>query len=155
MLNALVIAGVLLAGGTAFGQPVVQAGSGGETGGAREGWVFGVGYNFDFPLLPFEIGGLVQSGTGVETETGDREFPVRAFITGRMGVLPLPGFSVYLGGGAGVATRLGGDAEVGTVPAGMGFAGLEVGRLHLEVQLQREFHEEPANRWVTTIGVTF
>lgn len=151
----MVAAGILLAGGTALAQPAIQVGSGGETRGAREEWVLGAGYNVDFPLLPFEVGGLLQGGTGVETEEGEREFPVRAFVTGRMGMLPLPGFSVYLGGGAGVATRLGGNSEAGTVPAGMGFAGFEVGRLHLEVQLQREFHEEPVNRWVTAVGVTF
>lgn len=151
----MVVAGLLLAGKTVFAQPVIQVGSGGESGGSREGWVFGAGYNFDFPLLPFEVGGLVQGGTGVETETGGKEYPVRAFLTGRMGILPLPGFSVYLGGGGGVATRLGGEGETGTVPAGMAFAGFEVGRLHLEVQLQREFHEDPVNRWVTAVGVTF
>ncbi len=149
------VASVLVFAGTAYGQPMIQVGSGGESRGEREEWVFGAGYNFDFPLLPFEVGGLIQSGTGVETEDSGREFPVRAFVTGRMGMLPLPGFSVYLGGGAGIATRLGGDAETGAVPAGMAFGGFEVGRLHLELQLQREFHEEPVNRWITTIGVTF
>ena len=153
--RAVVIAVVLFAGKTAFGQPFIQIGSSGETRGAREGWVLGGGYNFDFPLLPFEVGGLVQSGTGVETEDSGREFPVRAFLTAKMGMLPLPGFSVYVGGGAGVATRLGGDAEAGTAPAGMALAGFEVGRLALEVQLQREFHEEPVTRWVTAIGLTF
>ena len=155
LAKAVLATGVVLVGKTALAQPMIQVGSGGETRGAREEWVLGVGYNVDFPLLPFEVGGLVQSGTGVETEDAGREFPIRAFVTGRMGMLPLPGFSVYLGGGAGVATRLGGDAEAGTSPAGMAFAGFEVGRLHLEVQLQREFHEEPVNRWVTAIGVTF
>ncbi len=134
---------------------MVQVGSGGESGGAREGWILGVGYNLDFPVLPLEVGGLLQGGTGIETEDAGREYPVRAFVTGRMGMLPLPGFSVYVGAGGGVATRLGGDSGAGTVAAGMGFAGFEVGRLHLEIQLQREFHEEPVNRWVTAIGVTF
>ena len=155
LLRTAVIAGVLFAGRDALAQPVIQIGSGGESGGAREGWVLGAGYNFDFPVLPFEIGGLVQGGTGIETEGGDTQYPLRAFLTGRVGMLPLPGFSVYLGGGAGVATRLGGEAESATVPAGMAFGGFEVGRLHLEVQWQREFHEEPVNRWVTAIGVTF
>ncbi|MDE2973034.1 MAG: hypothetical protein OXU35_12050 [Acidobacteriota bacterium] len=155
LAKAVVIAGVLLAGRTALAQPVIQIGSAGESGGAREGWVLGAGYNFDFPVLPFEIGGLVQGGTGIETEGGDTEYPLRAFVTGRMGMLPMPGFSVYVGGGAGVATRLGGETESETVPAGMAFGGFEVGRLHLEVQFQREFHEEPVNRWVTAVGVTF
>jgi hypothetical protein len=134
---------------------MLQVGSGGESGGAREGWVFGAGYNVDFPLLPLEIGGLVQGGTGIETGADSTEYPVRAFLTGRMGMLPLPGFSVYAGGGGGVATRFGGDSETAAVPAGIAFAGFEVGRLHLEVQLQREFHEDPVNRWVTAVGVTF
>lgn len=144
----------MLLGSTALAQPVIQVGSGGETTGAQEEWVLGGGYNFDFPLLPIEMGLLLQSGLGVETEAGTA-FPVRAFVTGRMGVLPLPGFSVFLGAGAGAATRFGGGTETGTAPAGMGFVGFEVGRVHLEVQLQREFHEEPVNRWVTAIGVTF
>lgn len=151
----MVVAGSLLAGNTALAQPVIQVGSGGESGGAREGWVLGVGYNLDFPTLPFEIGGLVQGGTGIETGDDSREYPLRAFLTGRMGVLPSPGFSVYVGGGGGVATRLGGEAESPTAPAGMAFAGFEVGRLHLEVQFQREFRDEPVNRWVTAVGVTF
>ena len=151
----MLAAGVLLAGSDALAQPVIQVGSGGESGGAREGWVFGAGYNFDFPLLPFEIGGLVQGGTGIETGNGETEYPLRAFLTGRVGMLPMPGFSVYVGGGAGAATRLGGETESETVPAGMAFGGFEVGRLHLELQLQRDFHEEPVNRWVTVVGVTF
>ncbi len=155
LVRAAIVASLLIFGGTAYGQPMIQVGSGGESRGEREEWVFGAGYNFDFPLLPFEVGGLIQSGTGVETEESGREFPVRAFVTGRMGMLPLPGFSVYLGGGAGIAIRLGGDAETEAAPAGMAFGGFEVGRLHLELQLQREFHEEPVNRWVTAIGVTF
>lgn len=155
LLRAVTATGILVAGNTALAQPVIQVGSGGESGGAREGWVLGVGYNLDFPVLPFEIGGLVQGGTGIETANGDTEYPLRGFLTGRVGMLPMPGFSVYVGGGAGVATRLGGDAESETVPAGMAFGGFEVGRLHLEVQWQREFHEEPVNRWVTAIGVTF
>lgn len=155
LLKAVVVAVLLLAGKTALAQPLIQIGSGGESGGAREGWVLGAGYNLDFPVLPFEIGALVQGGTGIETEGGDTEYPLRAFLTGRMGMLPMPGFSVYVGGGAGMATRLGGETESETVPAGMAFGGFEVGRLHLEVQLQREFHEEPVNRWVTAVGVTF
>ena len=155
LAKAIVAAAVLLAGRTTLAQPVIQVGSGGESGGAREGWVLGVGYNFDFPVLPFEIGGLVQGSAGIETEGGDREYPLRAFLTGRMGILPLPGFSVYAGGAAGMATRLGGEAESTAVPAGMAFGGFEVGRLHLEVQFQREFHEEPVDRWVTAVGVTF
>ncbi|MCY4626248.1 MAG: hypothetical protein OXE58_01610 [Acidobacteria bacterium] len=155
LLRAVVAAGILLAGSTAVAQPLIQVGSGGESRDAREGWVLGAGYNFELPLLPFEVGGLVQGGTGIQTGEDSREYPLRAFVTGRVGMLPLPGFSVYIGGGAGVATRLGGEAESATAPAGMAFGGFEVGRLHLEVQFQREFHEEPVNRWVTTIGVTF
>lgn len=153
--QAAVLAGVLLVGKTAFGQPFIQIGSSGETSGVREGWILGGGYDFDFPVLPFEVGGMVQGGSGVETEDSGREFPVRAFLTAKMGMLPLPGFSVYVGGGAGVSSRFGGDAEAGTVAAGMAMAGFETGRLHLEVQLQRELHEEPVNRWVTVIGLTF
>ena len=155
LAKAVFFAGALLIGTTALGQPVIQIGSAGESAGAREGWVLGVGYNFDFPTLPFEIGGLLQSGTGVETEDAGRAYRVRGFVTARMGMLPAPGFSVYLGGGAGMATRLGGGSESGIAPAGIALAGFEVGRLHIEVQLQREFHEEPVNRWVTAVGVTF
>ena len=155
LASAAIAAGILFSGAAAFGQPVVQAGSSGEASGVREEWVLGVGYNFDFPVLPFEVGGLLQAGTGVATGAGGREFPLRGFLTARVGMFPAPGFGAYLGAGAGAAIRFGGDREAGTVPAGIGFAGIEVGRVHLEVQLQREFHEEPMNRWVTAVGVTF
>ena len=149
-----VAAALLLVAATASGQAVVQAGSGGEGGGVSERWVLGVGYDFDFPMLPIGVGVLAQSGTGIETDSG-RVFPVRAFLRLKARVFPMPGFNVYLGAGGGAATRLGGDTGGGAAPAGMGFAGFEVGRVHVEVQMQREFHEERINRWVTTVGVTF
>ena len=148
-------AGFLLVAGSAVGQPFAQLGSSSEWDGARNEWAFGAGYDFDFPALPFTVGVLGQTGTGITDGDAGRQFPARGWVTAKMGMLPTPGFRVYLGAGAGVSTRLGGETESAVVSAGMGLAGFQVGRLHMEVQLQRDFGEEPVTRWVTAVGLSF
>ena len=138
----------------AAAQPLVQVGSSSDRGSARNEWGLGVGYEFDFPALPFTVGALVQTGSGHPGPDG-RMFPARAYATVKVGMLPTPGFRVYLGGGGGVSTRFGGGAESSPRASGMALAGFAVGRLHLEAQLQRDFGEAPVTRWVTVIGLSF
>lgn len=149
LASALVLAGVLLTGGTAFGQPFVQVGSSGEDEGARDAWLLGGGYTLDAPLMPFDLGVRAQ------TTVSGSPHPIRAFVTGTVGMLPMPGFGVYLGGGGGVSAWLGGEEDAETAFAAIAVAGLEVGRLHLEAQYQRDFREAPLTRWATVIGLTF
>ncbi len=154
LLGPATVSAVLIAG-SAAAQPLVQTGSSSERGSSDSQWSLGVGYEFDFPMLPFTVGVLGQTGTGIERGADGREFPVRAWLTGKMNLLPTPGFGVYLGAGGGVSTRFGGGGEKTPVAAGMALAGLGVGRLHLEVQLQRDFGEAPKTRWVTSVGLSF
>lgn len=145
----------LLAAGPVLAQPLVQVGSSSERDRPRNEWSLGVGYEFDFPALPFTVGALGQTGSGIEQGDAGRAFPVRGYLTAKVGMLPTPGFRVYLGGGGGMATRLGGETETETVASGIALAGFAVGPLHLEVQLQRDFAEEPVTRWVTAVGISF
>ena len=153
----------VLAAAPAAAQTLVQVGSSTETAGVSE-WTLGVGYDFDFPALPISVGVLGQTGfgrtdrlpaTGGNEPTVRRSFPARAFGVVKMGLLPAPGFRLYLGLGGGVATRLRAVTEQEMNPAGLALAGFSGGRLTLEVQYQRDFAETAVNRWVYLLGVSF
>ena len=107
-----------------------------DRGSARNEWGLGVGYEFDFPALPFTVGALVQTGSGHPGPDG-RMFPARAYATREGRNAPDPRFPGVSGGGGGVSTRFGGGAESSPRASGMALAGFAVGRLHLEAQLQR------------------
>ena len=162
-LRAALALFTVLGGGPAAAQTLVQVGSATETAGVSE-WTLGVGYDFDFPALPITLGLLGQTGfgrtdrlpaTGGGEPTTRRSFPARAFGVVKMGLLPTPGFRLYLGLGGGVATRIRAVTEQAMNPAGLALAGFSGGRLTLEVQYQRDFAETAVNRWAYLLGVSF
>lgn len=151
----------LFAAGPAAAQTRVTLGSSSETAGEAE-WTLGIGYDFDFPALPFSIGVLGQTTVGRREPTGAmpgetrRSFPARAFGVLKAGLLPAPGFDAYLGVGGGVSARFRSPGADRTMtPAGIALAGFSAGRVSLEVQYQRDFAEEAVNRWVYLLGVAF
>ena len=166
-IAAPVAAGLFLvaSAGDAAAQMFAQLGSANEPDN-RSQWTAGFGYEHDFPVLPVSVGVVGQVSLGREFPTlpggvaeapgffEDRVFPARAFGTVKVGFLPTPGMRVYLGGGPGFSTRLGAEESARGL-AGLGLAGFELGLLSLEVQFQRDFGEEPVNRWVYLLGVSF
>ena len=146
---------VFATSGSAVAQPFVQVGSARDRGGSQSEWALGVGYEFEFLLVPVSVVALGQTGSGVEIADSGRQYPLRGYLAARMGFLPLPGFGVYAGAGGGVSTRAGGGAELAATPSLIALGGFETGRLHLEVQFQRDLGEVPVNRWVTAIGLAF
>lgn len=151
--------GAAFAAAPAAARTQVMVGSASETAGESE-WTLGIGYDFDFPALPFSVGVLGQTGVGRREASADiearRTFPARGFGVVKVGLLPAPGFGVHLGAGAGVAARFRAvGADRSWTPAGIALAGFSAGRVSLEVQYQRDFAEEPVNRWVYLLGVAF
>ncbi len=144
----------------AVAQPFIQVGSASETD-ADSQWMLGGGYEIEFFAVPLSAGFLAQTGPGSTGEAGPdgeepgRQFPARGYVFAKTGMLPTPGFRVYVGAGAGLATRLGGGADASPRTSGLGLAGIEVGRVHLEVQFQRDFGDEAQTRWVTAMGISF
>ncbi len=141
-------------------QPFIQVGSASEPD-ANSQWMLGGGYEIEFFAIPVSAGFLAQTGPGSTGEPGPdgeepgRRFPARGYVFARTGMLPTPGFRVYVGAGAGLATRLGGGADASPATSGLGLAGIEVGRVHLEIQIQRDFGDEALTRWVTAMGISF
>ena len=157
LLRTLLLAGAgsAFVAGPALGRPFAQIGSSSARDRASNEWSLGIGYDFSFPALPIAVGVIGQTGSGITEGDSGRQFPVRSYLRARGSMLPAPGFRVYAGAGGGVATRVGGESAEEAVASGMGFGGFEVGRLHLEVQYQRDFAEEARTRWVTAVGLSF
>lgn len=141
-------------------QPFLQVGSASEPD-TNSQWMLGGGYEIEFFAVPVSAGFLAQTGpgstgaAGPDGEDPGRQFPMRGYVFAKTGMLPTPGFRAYVGVGAGLATRLGGGADASPTTSGLGLAGIEVGRVHLELQLQRDFGETALTRWVTAMGITF
>ena len=141
-------------------QPFVQVGSASEPDDKSQ-WMLGGGYEVEFFSIPVSAGFLAQTGPGIhgapgpDGEEAGRQFPARGYLFAKTGMLPTPGFRVYVGAGAGLATRLGGGADASPATSGLGLAGIEVGRIHLELQLQRDFGDAELTRWVTAMGISF
>ncbi len=156
----LVIPAALFAA-PAEAQPFALIGSwtGVDQGG--EEWMLGGGYEIEFLAVPVSVGFMGQTGPGfrpsigVDEEGVGRRFPARGYAYAKVGMLPTPGFRVYVGGGAGLASRFGGGAESAPQVSGLALLGIQVGRLRLETQYQRDFADEPVNQWMTALGISF
>ncbi len=144
---------LLLVAAAGSAQPFFQVGSASASGAAGSDWIAGGGWEAHAPVIPVSAGVLVQTTIGSE-ETSD-VWPARAYGFVRAGFLPTPLVRAYAGVGAGYALVVSGRDLRESSPAGLALAGFSVGRVSLEVQYQRDFLEEPVNRWVTTVGVSF
>lgn len=150
------------AAGPAAAQPFVLLGSASEPD-VDSQWMLGGGYEIEFLAVPVSVGFMAQTGPGFtsaglageDEESSGRTYPARGYVFAKGGVLPTPGFRVYVGGGAGLAARLGGGADSSPRTSGVGLLGLQVGRIRLETQLQRDFGEDPLTRWVSALGISF
>ncbi len=150
-----VLAAFLLAAGSAAAQPLVQIGSAREADAPDSEFHFAGGYEIGFVVLPVSIVAVAQTGSGIRSGEDSRQFPLRGYLTVRAGLLPLPGFRVYLGAGGGMSARTGGEDGLSASPSLIGLGGIATGRLHLEVQYQRDLTDVPVSRWVTAVGLSF
>lgn len=154
-LPALFALTVTTAAAPAAAQPLVQLAQAREPDSSQAEWTLGVGYQLDFLLFPVGFVALAQTGSGIEFPDAGRRYPVRAYLAARMGFLPIPGVRLYAGGGGGISARIGGGTERQSVPSAIALAGFQTGRLHWELQFQRDLGDAPTHRWVTALGLSF
>ncbi len=136
----------------ASAQYFIQFGSGGESDRGTSNWVVGTGVDARLPLAPVSAGLVAQATIPGDLDDG---WPVRAYGLLRAEFLPTPLIRAYVGAGAGYSMVLAPEVDIEGSPAGIAIGGIGVGRIHIEVQYQRDFREEPVNRWATVVGVAF